>query len=553
MKKLSIVFQRIIHLSVVFTCCLIIIGCSSSNDVNNKDYILSSTEVPLTNCEEDFNIQNVDAVDLYYIDDGSLPYIDVTTYMSLIDDMSQIDVSDIVTDGNQLTIEYDPVLYQSLFFDAESPHPEDPQYRQSMIIDFDEDTVTVSSYLFFMHQGIEGIASESETVFITDILIEQGNPTIIPFYEYGFDFIIEETESDSIYLIPFHVATLLFNYSTLYKTYYNGDSIYGGGLCIFRDEVVRSSSFNGLDIPEDIRLASFNLFTLALDYFSAIKQTRDISSYRSLFLNKIPTLTTIDSDEYYLEFTKLLYQVDDLHAALPSTGYYSSTPSDELPNYPAWNQQIRTDYFNTASVYSQTFSTIFTNSSFPPTVRLLDNEKIAVIHLYQFTETTADEFKEYLDDLPSSIEHVIIDLSMNGGGKIHTIFELLGYMTDQPIVFRNGIAIDGTLRTYTVDVDQKAYDYEWYILTSPVTFSAANITALIAQENDIAVIIGEPPTGGASPVESVLLPCGFTHTISGNYTFYSKEGTAEFGISVDKTMNDFWDNNELINFINSIN
>jgi hypothetical protein len=545
MKHQKKVVKNFILACVLGTICLTILGCSNT-DEKHQGLVITTIEVPFINCEDDFDIDDMDAVELQFINNGAVPYIDVTTYIDMIDAMLHYDVSDMVIDEQRITIEYNPVVYQTL----NPPDAEDPNYRQSMIIDFEEDTVTVSSYLFFMYQGIEHVASETDIIQITDVAITEGKSVEIPFYEYGFDFIIEETDTEQNYLIPFHVASLLFNYSTLFKTYYNGDEIYGGGLCIYREEVVRSSSFNGLDIPDDIRLASFDVFTIALDYFSSMKQARQIESYRDLFMKQLPTIRYADSDDYYMEFTKLLYQVDDLHADLPAAGYYSSAPLETLPPFPSWYRPIRKAYYNTAGTYRSTFFSLFDGTSFPPTVRLLDEERIAVIHIYQFTETMPDEFKTYIDNLPPTVEHVVIDLSMNGGGNVNAIFHLLGYMTDQPIVYNNGIAIDGSSRTFTIEVEEDAYDYDWYILTSPVTFSAANIATLLAQENGIATIIGESSSGGASPIESILLPCGFSHTISGNYTFYSTSGTAELGVPVDIEMLNLWDDNELIDLIN---
>ena len=53
-----------------------------------------------------------------------------------------------------------------------------------------------------------------------------------------------------------------------------------------------------------------------------------------------------------------------------------------------------------------------------------------------------------------------------------------------------------------------AVDVNWYILTSPVTFSAANLMTSMAKDGGFATIIGQDSSGGASSIEVILLPDG---------------------------------------------
>lgn len=539
-----IVLRKIYLFAKIVFFILCLAACSSTSNI-------SSRQVPFRNCIEDFDEAEVDEVELYFIGGEALPYVDVSTYIRLLDPMSHITESDIAVEDNLLVIEYNPIPEYSIYFSTHAVHEEDPNYSQTMVIDFESDTITVSSFLFFLLQGMQNEEEHPDTVNIVDVEIEEGNEVVIPFGDYEFDFMVEQTEQETQYLIPFHVASLLFTYASLYKTYYNGDEVIGGGRCIY-DYSYRTSSYNGSEIPEEIRRASFNLFTIALDYFSTSRFDKEVESYRTMFLPKLPTLLAVLETDYYTEFTKLLLKIDDLHTDLPSLGYYSSDPSQDIYRSSQWYLTNRKRFYNNWASYSNEFKAKFQSLEAPPTVRLLDDDRTAVIHLYQFSNTMPDEFKQYMEDLPPSVENVVVDLSMNGGGNVNAVFRLLGYMTDEPIVYRNGVAIDNSMLTYTVEVDQDAYDYNWYILTSTLSYSAASITPLIAQENEIAMILGEGTSGGASPIESIILPCGYSHSISGNFAHYSTTGTSEFGVVVDVAMENFLDDEELLEIIQEI-
>ena len=67
--------------------------------------------------------------------------------------------------------------------------------------------------------------------------------------------------------------------------------------------------------------------------------------------------------------------------------------------------------------------------------------------------------------------------------------------------------------------DAYAYDmYDWYVLTSPLTFSAANFFASIVQDVGIATVVGERSGGGTCSVFTLVLPDGTTANISGSRT-----------------------------------
>ncbi len=130
--------------------------------------------------------------------------------------------------------------------------------------------------------------------------------------------------------------------------------------------------------------------------------------------------------------------------------------------------------------------------------------------------------------LKLGIGTVALDLTVNSGGSLAAMVGALGFLTDAPIPYSCGDLITGrnTVEYYLVDTDgdgdytdADAYDmYDWYVLTSPLTFSAANFFASIVQDTGIATVIGERSGGGTCSVFTLVLPDGTTANISGSRT-----------------------------------
>ena len=104
--------------------------------------------------------------------------------------------------------------------------------------------------------------------------------------------------------------------------------------------------------------------------------------------------------------------------------------------------------------------------------------------------------------------------------------------------------------------DNDAYDqYNWYVLTSFNTFSAANSFAAIAKELG-AQTIGQKTGGGMCSVMPIVLPDQTTIEMSSNNAQLSKVGDKleliEAGVNPDITINysDFYNLNTYENLLN---
>ena len=193
----------------------------------------------------------------------------------------------------------------------------------------------------------------------------------------------------------------------------------------------------------------------------------------------------------------------------------------------------------------------------PTTARLLDNDKTAVIYLTGFTIDSPVEFKSIIDSLPTTVENVVIDLAYNTGGNLGAVLRIFGYMTENQIVYHSQNPADGAAVSYFIESDYVAYDYNWFIVTSSVTFSAANLMASIAKEQGIATVIGKNSSGGASSIGAIYSPDGSCLLISTNNVLSTNiDGeyySIEDGIEVEHVMSNVTNDDALISIINQVN
>jgi len=162
-----------------------------------------------------------------------------------------------------------------------------------------------------------------------------------------------------------------------------------------------------------------------------------------------------------------------------------------------------------------------------------------------------------------NVQRILLDLTWNTGGNVGALYRVVGFITDQP--FRVS-SIDGDTGGYSssyvqiVGVPNYAH-LKWSLLTSPLTFSAANSMATIFKENNLGKIIGKTSGGGASSITPILLPNGTAFTMSSNNINAYRTGTGtesdpyvyhnnEFGIEPDFYLDmDFIFNNDRLNEI----
>ena len=164
-----------------------------------------------------------------------------------------------------------------------------------------------------------------------------------------------------------------------------------------------------------------------------------------------------------------------------------------------------------------------------------------------------------------NLVNAMLDLTWNTGGNVGALYRVIGFITDEPFMTARISGDTGGASSSFVYIDGVPVykDLNWALLTSPLTFSAANSLATIFKMNDLGPIIGLTSGGGASSITPILLPSGTSFTTSSNSVGAIRTGSGsdedpyvyennEFGITPDIVIDitDIYDEEILITAFN---
>jgi hypothetical protein len=227
--------------------------------------VTSEITVPFTGTSEEYVVADDPEVAVYYVDNGTVPYMDIEEFITMID--GAID-STILT----YTPIGDDVL--EITYDVEWEDFDGSMVTETFTatIDFTANTFTVNNYSFFDNYISSTESDYGEGLEYVDAEYVDPVSVTIPLGDYNFDIITYDDEGVTKYLMPFHVNNLLFAGNIYYDAYFNGDEIVGLSYLLddpdetFMDDL-RTSSLNNAGMEEDLRWATVNFMSLMLDYF----------------------------------------------------------------------------------------------------------------------------------------------------------------------------------------------------------------------------------------------------------------------------------------------
>lgn len=529
---------------------------------NPEVSVTSHIQLPFEGTSDEYVVADQAEFDVFYVDNGTVPYVDVESFLSLLDGAIESSILNYsYPEADVLRVEYET---EYLDFDGVTLITE-TYYAE---IDFTENTFTVKNYDFFAGYIASTESDYGEGLSYVDADFVDGQEVVIPLGFYNFDLTIYDDGTDIYYLMPLHVANRLFAGDIYYDVYYNGDKLWGVDTFVVSSgsdpaliSQIRTSSLNLEVAAYDMKLASYNYLALVMDYFYGLKDDKGFDSYYDIISEHAEAMILGNDRNFYKTVLELVFALDDLHSWHQFSGYY------EKPAYGDSLGATRDDLgYGTLKFYSylDAIEALLIDkygmADYPSNYSLIDNETVAIIHLTGFTIDTPDEVKLILDSLPVTVEDVVIDLAYNTGGNIGAVLRIFGYITEEQFTYHSQNPADGSAVTYYIESDYVAYDYNWYVLTSGVTFSAANMFASMAKELGIPVI-GQKSSGGASSIGLIILPEGSGIFISTNNVLSTRVGdelvgyeylSVEYGVEVDYQMDNVLDDAELIDIITQI-
>jgi hypothetical protein len=464
--------------------------------------------------------------------------------------------------------EEEDILTVAYTLEDEDENLEPIFYEYEAILDFELNTFSVEDFSFFGNYVKSTETNFSDGLVFLGGIGNNAEMVTIPLNDYRIDLVRHNGD----YMMPISILNLLFLNAIYYDVYYNGDKIYGFDTFTALDSTspilneMKTSSFNSATMALDLRQSTYHFLALAFDYFYGLKDDKNIVSfydYLEEYADKI--LTGLDRNLYSGLFS-FAYGLDDLHTWHEATGFYEPTsytiPLTSLSQLGRQTQNYYQGRWAVEDLMEAAYGVNANGSPInPPALRLMDDDQIAVIFIRGFTVDTPDEVKSLLCSLPETVESVVMDISYNGGGNVGAVLRLFGYMTEENIQFSSMNPVDGSAVTYFYDSTYAAFEYDWYVMTSSITFSAANLMASMAKEMGVATIIGTQSSGGAASIGLFVTPDGtmlirstlnvfanVTVDENGNRTYTSVEP----GVPVDYVVNNPFNNNEITEVINQI-
>jgi len=135
-------------------------------------------------------------------------------------------------------------------------------------------------------------------------------------------------------------------------------------------------------------------------------------------------------------------------------------------------------------------------------------------------------FDKILYESPD-LDNVMLDLTWNTGGNVGALYRVVGFVTSEPFMVSRISGASGSESSSFVIIDGvPSYGHlNWALLTSPLTFSAANSMATIFKANNLGTVIGLKSGGGASSITPILLPSGTSFTMSSNSINATRSGS----------------------------
>lgn len=481
-------------------------------------------------------------IELNYSQYEGMPFVDVESFLTLLDggeSQGAIDLEyfEFQRDGAILTLELVDLEEDEEDIDDGDVVMDDDVDR-ILEIDFESNTLTVTSFDFFRAFSESTQTDFGEDLELYDYDLEVGEAVTMDLNAYDLSLIYQ----DEGYYMPFHLANLFFS-GMMYDVYYNGDMVYGfdtyQGTASGFGSNLRSSDYYDT-ISDTLLEESYNYMVFTFDYFYGLKDDQGVSTYYDEFSKE----AFMDSNGHTDAVFETVYALDDLHTSFLMSGMFD----------PYYDRDADMSEGRTGGFY-ESYQYLFDEDLCRSGIRYLDDDSIAVISIGGFESRTPQSFSNALDiiDNRGTVDDIVVDLSCNTGGVVGTMIQVLGYMTDEPLPFYSINPTDGARSTtwYTSEVEARD-EYEWHILSSPVSYSAANMMISIANDLDIANIIGENSAGGAASITTNILPSGTTIIMSSTSVSANKDyDSIEMGVEVDEfiPLESFDDDSKLIDAI----
>lgn len=506
--------RKIVNLLLVLS---LISGCSPSssneNDLNkyetvkNYDYIeevdgFKTNKIDINNTSDlEFDKEYTYG---FYKDQKEIFYQEFTNYINLFQNMFDEKVEFYhYKEKEQWKVE---ITY-------------DKQNSSNVIFDFKNNYVTLSTFdaleSMFKNDTEDSELDEiskklykSEDSYKTNV---QPKEIVLDLNFYG----LELLKIDDSYLVPTYLLQFILSaYDN--KLFYNGTSFDYFNLMDYDGE----SEINDTIVytPELIDYATkFN--SMIFDNFYGLKDYK--GDYQERLKN------TNDINDYSTNFSNFILSLNDRHTTVLN---YAFGDYDGYATEEEYTSYIKEDEYakriGCSGSEKDIEQEIISDDTLYVAVNSLNEASFANDYLDTINTKTTKDYK-----------NIVLDLRCNGGGYVFNASVLLYPFTNEDIIVNYTDITGGKTEAIYAknNKKEKLVKSNVYVLTSDLTFSAANEATMLFKDYEIGTIIGEKSGGGAATISSYNSPSGaYIIMSSGGMLCVNKNGeVVENGIDVD--------------------
>jgi|GEM_PF-1036469 len=471
----------------------------------------------------------VDSILFYYYEDKEgIPYVDIEEFVQLL--------LGIIDETVQVEADYDALTVR-IFVEWVLTEEEKIEYgiTEDVVVEwveFDFAEMRVSAKNVDSMDAFNGEMETdlSEGLNVIAYTQEELPGLSIDLADYGMLIRVLRTDDNQTkFTIPVHLAGLFLT-GSLYNVVANGNTLHGLDLYQIGDVNDRSLDvFDAIKLNEDetelIRAESVNYLALVFDHFYGLKAYKKITS----FVDYVSTRFD-ETAEFAGELYDFAWSLNDLHTGVISSGH--TNPSYDIQDfYGDYGFPLILDNY-----FDNYYGCDCDEVEDPFELRFYQD--MAYYRIDGFTFEFKDDIAADMEAIRAAApKYVVIDITCNGGGVLAGVLNLLNYLTNDPVTLYTTTQGARSSTTYEVEGDLKI-DAEFYIVTSAMTYSAANLFAAMAKEAGLAKTIGLKSGGGACSVMTLVLPNGAIIQMSSPMNLStSNYVTLEAGVAVDYTIN----------------
>ncbi|UOC57796.1 S41 family peptidase [Mycoplasmopsis bovis] len=400
--------------------------------------------------------------------------------------------------------------------------------------DYAKQQITVSGFDFF--ESVKPYEPEGKLEFYDDSN-NRFNEFKIDLQKYKIDML---NNSGKIYL-PFVMLNQLILGESENQLYFNGDKVY-----IFEFNQVHDSKNNddkkkllsnakNSPITLNQKHFQFNYLLFLLDNFYPIR-SKNNETYKQFLENYKESILSDDNVKHFQALNSLIYDLDDIHTKILVWGHqYVSDLEKQIKEPNTSELKERRKRFK--EYERKLLNLEIRHNLNERDVRYTPDKQTAIIKIDFFTRYLTDGIKKQLLEAKSKgAKNIVFDLTLNRGGSVQATWEILGYLANNKYKYNKyyPLSKDKVITNIKSKVDNKEFNFKYFILTSPINYSAGNMFAAVSKNNNLAKIIGYKSAGGGSEVRVSVLSTGTIIRRSGNYVLSDSDfKTYELGVKPD--------------------